>query len=382
MSRAIYAVSADPITYGHIDIIERAARKFDEVIFAIGINPGKKYTFTTEERVDMAKKVLAYLPNVKVVSFEGTLVDYAWENNFPTLIRGVRDMNDFQFEKDMFENNLDLAPDVDTILLFATPELGKISSSSVKGFQSLHEEIHTKVPLYVKQRLEERLSGQYLLGVTGEIGCGKSYVSQKFVEIGKQRGIEVHNIELDHVAHRILDAKQCPHEGYQLIRQKLADTFGKQIMLPDGSIDRKVLGDIVFTDEAKLAELNSIMQDPIKKVFKKELINNKGLLLYNVALLAEMTKSYVCNNNVLLVYADKPTQEKRLIARDGPRLMPEQIKRRMESQFSFEQKKSKLEEQIEKDRNGKIFVLDNSEEVPAGSIEKMFDKIVKELKIK
>src|SRR6478735_5475633 len=98
MNRAIYAFSGDPITFGHLDIIERAAKIFDELIVAIGVNPSKKYLFTLEERAQMAKAATAHIPNSKVIYFYGLLVDYAYENNISTIIRGLRNSEDFNFE--------------------------------------------------------------------------------------------------------------------------------------------------------------------------------------------------------------------------------------------------------------------------------------------
>jgi KaiC/GvpD/RAD55 family RecA-like ATPase len=114
----------------------------------------------------------------------------------------------------------------------------------VKAIQKENGFTHKFVPLYVKQRLEQRMSGQYRIAVTGEIGAGKSYVSNQFVELGKQRGIDVHNIELDHVAHSILGSLQEP--GYVTVRAKIADTFGDHVQQDDGFIDRKALGDIII----------------------------------------------------------------------------------------------------------------------------------------
>jgi pantetheine-phosphate adenylyltransferase len=88
MKRAIYAFSGDPITFGHIDIVERAASVFDEVVVGIGVNPEKEYTFDLEERTEMARRSLSHLSNVKVVSFKGLLVDYAYENDIHVIIKG------------------------------------------------------------------------------------------------------------------------------------------------------------------------------------------------------------------------------------------------------------------------------------------------------
>ena len=98
MTKAVYALSADPITFGHINIVERSAKIFDEVFVAIGDNPAKKYLFTKEERTKMAQISLAHLPNVQVTSFDGLLIDFAHENDISVMVRGIRNTNDMEYE--------------------------------------------------------------------------------------------------------------------------------------------------------------------------------------------------------------------------------------------------------------------------------------------
>ena len=96
--KALYALSGDPITRGHIHIIERAAKLFTELTVGIGINPAKKYLFALEERLELAKVALSAYKNVKVVAFRGLLVDYAYENNISVIVRGLRNSDDFTME--------------------------------------------------------------------------------------------------------------------------------------------------------------------------------------------------------------------------------------------------------------------------------------------
>jgi len=371
----MYAFSGDPITFGHIDIIARASKTFDNVIVGIGVNPDKKYMFSLEERTEMAQKSLSRFPNVDVVSFQGLLVDYAYEHGVGVIVKGVRNAADFDYENVLHQVGESQKLEIDTHILFARPELAHISSSAVKGIQKEQGLIHEYVPLYVKQRLEARMSGQYIVGVTGEIGAGKSYVSQQFTQMGKQRGIEVHNIELDQIGHQILGELKQPR--YDEIRKQIADTFGQQVRRNDGTIDRKCLGDIVFADSDALDRLNKILETPLMVRLRKELYGKHGLILFNAALIAESDMAYLCNNNIVLVYADKQTQESRLASRE---LSLEQRQRRLESQFDFEDKKSKLQQAINIDNQGKIWVFDNSE--GKDDIESIFNDVVSELKVK
>ena len=231
------------------------------------------------------------------------------------------------------------------------------------------------MPLYVKQCLEARMSDQYIVGVTGEIGSGKSYVSKKFEELGKDKGIPVYNIELDYIGHKILGGLKQP--AYQEVRETIAKTFGQELKQPDGMIDQKALAEIVFNDKHQLEKLNEIMHNPIMVRYRRELYGKKGLVLVNAALIAEWDVSYLCNNNVVLVNVDKPVQEKRLKKRN---LQKDDIEIRLATQYSFEEKKQKIEQGIEEDNNGKAWILDNSDDSKSDEeISRVFKEVVEEL---
>jgi len=370
MTKAIYAFSGDPITYGHIDIISRAARHFEHVVIGIGVNPGKSYTFTLEERAEMARKSLVKVPNVDVVAFEGLLVDYAYKNGISVIVKGVRTPQDYDYEKMLHQLGDTQKLGIETFLLFAKPELAHVSSTAVKAMQKEYGMIHELVPLYVKQSVEARLSGQYIIGITGEPGAGKSYVGKKFEEMGEENGIPVHNIELDSIGHKVLEAGPC----YENVRKQIAEAFGKEVQKDDGSIDRKVLGDVVFNDPAKLERLNQIMYLPLLTGLREELRGKKGLILVNAALIAEASLGYLCNNNVLVVGVAKEVQRERLSARG---YSSEQIERRVASQYSFDEKVTALNVAKEKEGQGIVWQLDNSIKGNDEAIRHKFDEIVK-----
>ena len=379
MTKAMIPFSADPIHYGHMDIIKTTASLFDEVVAAIGVNPDKKYMFTLEERTDMAQKALSDIPNVELVAYEGLTVHYAYENNIPVIVKGIRNSRDSDYEQLLDTVNKSQKLGIETMALYAKRKLDHISSSTAKAVQKEHGDVLGYAPIHIKQALERGVSGQYILGITGEIGSGKSYTSKKFEELGKRKGIEVHNIELDHIAHEILSIRKEPR--YELVREETAEKFGEHLMLEDGTINRKSLGDIVFKDYDKLQELNEIMGTPILVRYKKELNKRKGIILVNAALIAESNLGYLCNNNVVLMDVDAETQERRLRKRDR-HLTDEQISRRILSQYNFAVKKQELEKAIEKDGYGKIWILGSSDDSDDTEAEQTFDSIVKVLKVK
>lgn len=354
MKSAIYAFSGDPITFGHLDIIKRAAAVFDRLMVAIGVNPSKRYLFSLEERTEMARRSLLNLANVEVKSFSGMLVDFAYENNINVIVKGVRSSNDFEYEMSLHNLGESQKLGIDTFILFAKPSLAHISSSAVKDIQKEQGLIQDYVPPYVKQCVEAKLSGQYIIGLTGEIGAGKSYVGEKLVELAKAMNLEAHNIELDHLSWQIQD--DLKEEKYAVVRKQIVDTFGAEVGNVDGSINRKALGEIVFADQKKLERLNEIMDTPILVRLRRELKDKKGLIFLNASLLAEAGMGQLSNYNMILLSVDEVTQEKRLLSRD---LDKEQIKRRLMSQYDFAHKKAQLEKEIAENKQGKLWVLEN-----------------------
>jgi pantetheine-phosphate adenylyltransferase len=153
---AAYSGTFDPITFGHTDIIERAARMFPRLIVAVGLNPAKNPRFTIEERVDLIRASVRKLKNVGVQPFSGLIVDFAREHGVSVLVRGVRTVGDFDYEKQMAVMNRDLYPKLDTVMLVPSPEHAHLSSSLVREIASLGADIEKFVPAPVVPLLRER----------------------------------------------------------------------------------------------------------------------------------------------------------------------------------------------------------------------------------
>ena len=134
MRKAVYAGSFDPITLGHLWIIQQAAPLFDELIVAIGVNPDKRASFTLDQRLAFIRQATSQIPNCKVASFENKfLVDYAGEVGAGYILRGIRNESDFTYERAMRHINSDLRPNVLTLFLMPPREIAELSSSMVKG---------------------------------------------------------------------------------------------------------------------------------------------------------------------------------------------------------------------------------------------------------
>jgi len=132
MNKAVFPGSFDPITNGHIDIIERASKIFDQLIVAVLINPEKKYLFSAEERIDLIKKTTKDFKNIKVVSTADLLVDYMKKNDIKIIIKGLRAVTDFEYEFQMALMNKKLGPETETLFMITRVENSFLSSSSVK----------------------------------------------------------------------------------------------------------------------------------------------------------------------------------------------------------------------------------------------------------
>jgi len=157
---AVYPGTFDPITCGHYDLIQRAARFYDRLVIAVADNRNKSSLFTLEERVALAKEVTAELPNVEVVGFSGLLVDFVKELNGHVLLRGLRAVSDFEYEFQLASMNRKLAPEVETMFMTPAEQYAFISSSLVREISALggdvSEFVHPVVgkALKAKQKLE------------------------------------------------------------------------------------------------------------------------------------------------------------------------------------------------------------------------------------
>ena len=156
---ALYPGSFDPITYGHLDILERATELFDKVIITIAVNNKKETVFTGDEREELIEQCLegkSWSDRVEIQQFTGLLVDFAKEKNAQTLVRGVRQVSDFEYEFRMALTNRRLAPDVDTVFLMPNEQLTFISASLVREIAYWHGDLSSFVPEHVAKALHEK----------------------------------------------------------------------------------------------------------------------------------------------------------------------------------------------------------------------------------
>jgi pantetheine-phosphate adenylyltransferase len=352
MKTAIFTGSFDPLTKGHIDLIERSSHIFERVIVAVGNNPAKKYLFSKDERTEFIAQSSKNLRNVyTMVIPDGTLsADLAYEHS-AVIIKGVRINADFDYEKLMHEINHLHQAGVDTLIFPCQSNLNHISSSATKEICKLNGNTEDFVTLNVKEALERKLNNQVRIILTGSIGAGKSTI----VAAMKERESNVHNIDLDAIAHDILFERKEP------VYKQLRDRLNFRLHLNDIEFNRKELGRVVFDDPLAREILNDEMRQPLLTRIRAELYGKTGLIVFNGALIAEAGWLHLGNNNVILLAVNDDDQRKRLVDRG---YSDDQIERRLGAQMTFAQKQCVIQDQINEDEHGHVRTINTSKYSP------------------
>ncbi|GAB3907209.1 pantetheine-phosphate adenylyltransferase [Kibdelosporangium lantanae] len=157
MRRAVYPGSYDPVTHGHLDIIERSAEVFDEIVVAVMVNKAKQTLFTAEERVGMLRDVTAHLPNVKIDSWPGLLVQYCEKHGIKAIVKGLRAISDFDYELQQAQMNQQLSG-VATLFMPTSPAYSFLSSSLVKEVAKYGGDVSHLLPAPIHEQLVKRLT--------------------------------------------------------------------------------------------------------------------------------------------------------------------------------------------------------------------------------
>ncbi|MBM96471.1 MAG: pantetheine-phosphate adenylyltransferase [Oceanospirillaceae bacterium] len=157
MNKVVYPGTFDPITNGHMDLVERAARMFDHIIVAVADNPKKKPLLELEDRVSLAQQVLGHLDNVEVTGFSSLLADFVQEHEVNIILRGLRAVSDFEYEFQLANMNRVLAPNVESMFLTPAEKYSYISSTLVREIAALHGDVSKFVHPVVADALNKRI---------------------------------------------------------------------------------------------------------------------------------------------------------------------------------------------------------------------------------
>lgn len=375
--RAAYPGSLDPITLGHAASIARVAQNVKTLIVALGVNPDKRYVFSLCERELLARKALAHIPNVRVESFVGLFADYLFEQNIRHVVRGERDDNDHRENliQDRFALSLPVGHDLTFAYDRAPPQESFISSSVVKAVLQEQGDASHLAPLSTIHALQARTRGQYLYGITGINGVGKTHIAGQLAQIARERGIPLHHIDVDDIVHDILGAR--PEPIYQDLRTQMGELFGKDIVNTDGSIDRKKLDQVLVSDPEKLASFNVLMFKPIQVRLSKTIKALKGVVLIDYEFLAESGMNRLVNNHAALVEAKPETIRKR---RSEHRWLNDQSQHQAISDYTTLSKTEIISSDINGQRYGALQAITNDTDAP-GDIATVFDTMMEQIDI-
>ncbi|MDD5585472.1 MAG: pantetheine-phosphate adenylyltransferase [Alphaproteobacteria bacterium] len=383
---AAYLGSFNGFTNGHLDAVEKQAGIFDDVIVGIGVNPDKKdREFSLAELETNARHVVRHLPNVRVLSFSGLFTDFLQEQRAHVLVRGLRGGSEYEAQIGMeryaeWHNARRAWEDKHKGVTFYLPAAsGKefISSSLVKAVMREQGDVEGMAPASTVAQLQARRERQYPYGLTGMSGAGKGYVAGKFREIANELCIPLHYEDMDLIPHDILGSR--PEADYVLLRREIGKTFGRKLVNGDGSIERSMLGPLLFKSPKKMAKFNAMMRGRVLLRLRKNLNRRKGILLMDSALLAEAKWTNLVNHNVLVADADLATRTARLEKRAD--LTPEQVLRRAASQFTTEKKIAITRQAIAAADYGSVQVLENNGQLTDRDFRAAFDGMLKQIDI-
>ncbi len=284
--RGLLPLSADPVTYGHLDIITRAAQQCDQLLVVLLPNPGKSYVLPEKERLSLLKECIAENPenqNVTVVSSTTPLMDLYLREGCEVLFRGIRNTEDREYETQQIEYHKMSCPDVNlqVVYLEADRRLKHIQSTVVRNF-ALNNFLTTDMaPMKVQARLWRHLNGQKTLGIFGTKGCGKTTVAKAIEGVVQAAGIPVTR----------LDVKELEQELF-------SGTSPGEIEL-----QKKIEGSNVLFDEGTLR----LQRAHLHRIYREKIKGKKGLILLE-DFVGKTMFPYV-NNNVLIVRSDLDSLE-------------------------------------------------------------------------
>jgi pantetheine-phosphate adenylyltransferase len=368
---AVYPLSADPIHNGHLHNIAVAANSglFDKVIVSVGNDCNKRYLFSLDERLALARKAISSSgfdsERVVVEPISGLLRNYALERGASFIVRGCRNSRDWEYEEVLSEFNGEYG--LQTFVLPSLKELRNLSSTSLKSIATEGSFVHNLVHPSVKQALEERLRSISLVGVTGNMGAGKTTFCERLVKYSQSKGeVQVSHIDFDKLVHSLYfgdSPLNCE------LREQIRESFGENVFDSSG-LNRRKLAEIVFGDSNKRKELSKILGVPSMIKFEQELRNKKGIVLVDAAYFTEYNMLPLVNYNVILVSCDEEERFRRVLQRDG--MNQEEVEAKTRAQHDQETKRMMIKAAQEKQGHGFFYEVDSTNGAnPNESLEKI-----------
>lgn len=372
MSSCIYAGSFDCFHNGHANIVKRALKAFDLVLILVANNPKKKYTLDIKQRIGIINKHIEQIQSplhshskirVEVLPDTTLVSDYAREAGIESILKGIRNIQDTEYEKMLHEITVSQENGIDTFVLFSDPNDQKISSSAIKELIKYNADVRGYIPLYTKQQMEITQNKQYILGVTGGIGCGKSTITDLFGKIKNFNNTPVINVDMDTISHRLTYSTDYDkNQEVVELRNKVRELLGVNVVSSGQHIHDTLLRDKlrekVFSDASFRTVLNNLYKPVMIREIRKQISGRQGLIIINGALLIDLDMQYLCNNNVIIVTAP-PHEVCERLSKRGHTL--EEINLRRNAQLGDVEKHHYLLKSIEKDNHGKFNIITNSD---------------------
>jgi pantetheine-phosphate adenylyltransferase len=374
----LFALSADPITYGHLDLIRRSAEQCTELIVLIANNPTKigHYLFDLPERLTMTKRACeeANIQNVQVIGDSGLLVDVFMREECDVIFRGIRDSHDANVENEQMSFHAKIYPSIGDrmVPLRAKAHLRHISSSRVKLAASYHLDVSDVVPAFVQERLQQKLHNQHRIGLTGSIATGKTFVASRLTKILNERGFEAHHINIDQLM-RDLYAENT--RGAQKIRNALAERFGQEVL----SKDRK---DVLLTelkantfDKQEAMHWTSELTRPHIERKLREALNDKcGVIIIEWAQLAEMNLGHLVNHHGIIVNSIDRSKFAKMRG-----LKPKQLTYISNQQLSTQKKAEALQQAAQTASTGSVVIHSNVFRENANDVDKDLEELIQHI---
>lgn len=360
MIRGLLPLSADPVHFGHINIIQRAAAQCDELVVAV-LNSDEKqghYTFSLPDRLRLVERAIQQaqvMGSVRVLAHEGLLVDLFLKEGCQKVFRGIRDQKDQEYEgHQMRLHNVILPGFTDKVVyLPAESTFRHISSSAIKALVGHHADVSSMCPLFVKSKLERTLQDIYLLGVTGGMGVGKSWVCIQLVAELVSVGVPVCHINIDALL-RQLYAEASP--GARLVREGIKALTGATITVKNGVADLTDLKVAIAAGQSEhtLRALHTLTEPHVYRLLREAMAGEDGLILIEWARLVEDGMTRLVNNDAIIVTS--PNQAAQIQGRGTDPALAQTL---MANQMTTEERIKGLRDRYNRDDCGSVIVYDN-----------------------
>lgn len=337
----VYPGSFDPWTYGHEAVISDYSDLFPDgnIDILIWVNPDKKGIFTPDEKKILIERSVSddVRRKINVVVYDWIVADYVYENWKRWVLKGARTPEDFNYEMAIAQATKNFSSRVKTIIIPQTnPIITWVSSSALKAISKLSWDVAAYASPLVREALRLRQSWKFLIWVTGGIASGKSTLCSNLATYSKEQEIPLHYINFDTITKEIHERNDLPI--FNEIRKQIAHRFWEWVLNDNWTTNKKILWDIVFSDQKSMQDLMKIILDPLIYFLRKKVDSIKwpAIILVEWAIIFDRNLTYLFDENIVHIWVSRDEQEKRIKIRDS--LNAEKIASRLDNQLSREQR--------------------------------------------